>query len=170
MPISIRGFLDGDTPRVRELFVAVNRMLAPAEMHAEFEIYIARALHEEIDRIGAYYNDRRGAFWVAEEDGRIVGNFGLEQAGSEAMELRRMYVDPAARRRGIGREMLGFAEAECLRRRFRRLVLSTSELQAAAIALYEKAGYRRVREEVASAVSSRTVGAGVRRFHFEKTL
>jgi putative acetyltransferase len=84
------------------------------------------------------------------------------------MELRRMYVDPLARRGGIGRAMLRFAEAECRRSGARRLELSTSELQPAALELYRSAGYRLVREEVAHEVSNKTVGGGIRRYYFEK--
>jgi hypothetical protein len=51
-----------------------------------------------------------------------------------------------------------------------RLDLSTSELQGAAMSLYRSAGYRLVREAIAGATSNRTVGAGIRRFYFEKTL
>ena len=57
-----------------------------------------RALAEEIDRITAYYGQRDGGFWVAIESDKLVGTFGLERASIEAMELRRMYVDPGARR------------------------------------------------------------------------
>jgi hypothetical protein len=51
-----------------------------------------------------------------------------------------------------------------------RLELSTSELQGAALSLYRSAGYRLVREASATAMSNKTVGAGIRRFYFEKTL
>ena len=44
-----------------------------------------------------------------------------------------MYVDASARRRGIGRQVLEFAEAECRRRNRLKLVLSTSELQSEAL-------------------------------------
>ena len=51
------------------------------------------------------------------------------------------------------------------------LVLSTSELQAsAAVALYKSSGYRLVREEIAEAASNKTLGGGIRRYHFEKFL
>ena len=71
----------------------------------------------------------------------MVGTFGLERASDTAMELRRMYVDPSARRQGIARQMLEFAEGECRRRKIARLELSTAEIQSAAIALYESSGY-----------------------------
>jgi GNAT superfamily N-acetyltransferase len=150
------------------LFVLVNRQLAPPDGRAAFEVYIARSLTEEIGRISDYYRERGGGFWVAVRDGAVAGMFGLERAAGDAMELRRMYVDPAVRRAGIARSMLSFAEDECRRFGARRLELSTSELQPAALALYRRSGYRLVREEVAEAASNKTVGGGIRRFYFEK--
>jgi putative acetyltransferase len=96
--------------------------------------------------------------------------FGLEASGDGAMELRRMYVDPDMRRRGIARRMLEFAEQECRRRNRFRMELSTSEVQAEALALYRNAGYELVREEVAEAASNKTVGGGICRYHFTKAL
>ena len=81
-----------------------------------------------------------------------------------------MYVAPQARRRGVAREMLARAESIAQAAGCERIVLSTSELQAAALALYRAAGYRLVHEEVAEAESNKTVGAGLRRFHFAKEL
>ena len=81
-----------------------------------------------------------------------------------------MYVDPSARRCGVGRRVLEFAENECRRRNRPKLVLSTSELQSAAVALYKSSGYRLVREEIAEAASNKTLGGGIRRYHFEKIL
>ena len=84
--------------------------------------------------------------------------FGLEPAAADAMELRRMYVDPSARRSGIARSMLQFAEAECRRLGMRKLELSTSELQPAALELYGHAGYRLLNEAVAEQASNKTLG------------
>jgi len=168
--ISIRPFAEDDAAQVRDLFIRVNRALAPPHMAEAFEAYITRSLREEIDRIPAYYGERQGGFWVAVEGPRIVGMFGLELLSEGAMELRRMYVDPAAQRRGVARRMLRFAEDECRRRNVVRLDLSTSELQGPALSLYRNAGYELVREETAVAESNKTVGAGLRRFHFTKAL
>jgi len=167
---TIRAFERRDAETARELFIRVNRQLAPAAMADAFEAYIARSLAEEIDRILDYYGERQGGFWVAEANGRLLGMFGLEPASPCAMELRRMYVDPTARRNGIARAMLWFAEDECRRRGILRLALSTSELQPAAIALYRASGYVLVREETAEIASNKTIGGGIRRFHFAKSL
>jgi GNAT superfamily N-acetyltransferase len=171
MPLAtIHPFRDEHAAAVRDLFIRVNRELAPPDGREAFEAYIERSLAEEMDRVAAYYAEHDGGFWVAVRDGAVLGMFGLERAGPDAMELRRMYVDPLARRDGIGRAMLHAAEAECRRTGVPRLELSTSELQPAAVAMYRREGYRLVREAVAEAASNKTVGGGIRRFYFEKTL
>jgi GNAT superfamily N-acetyltransferase len=168
--VTIRPFTERDAAQVRELFITVNRLLSPPHLREAFEAYIERALVEEIDRIPAYYSERDGGFWVAVKRDKVVGTFGLERASDDAMELRRMYVDPLARRRGIGRQMLQSAEDECRRRNVSRLALSTAEMQQAALALYRNAGYRLVHEETVEALSNKTVGSGIRRSYLEKIL
>ena len=172
--IEIRAFTASDAAQVRDLFVRVNRLLSPPHLKAAFESYIAQSLQAEIDRIEDYYGERGGGFWVAVGDslaaGQIVAMFGLEPSSAEAMELRRMYVAPDARRRGIARTMLRFAEDECRRRGRSAMDLSTSELQGAALSFYRDAGYRLVREDVAIAASNKTLGGGVKRYHFTKRL
>src|SRR5271155_976001 len=120
--ITIRPFADDDAPQVRELFIVVNRLLSPPDLRDAFEAYIERALAEEIDRITAYYEQRDGSFWVAMQNDKLVGTFGLERPSPD-MELRRMHVDPGARRRGIARQMLRFTEDECRRRKISKLEL-----------------------------------------------
>jgi GNAT superfamily N-acetyltransferase len=168
--ITIRPFQEEDASEVRELFIVVNRLLAPPAMRDAFEAYVARSLIEEMDRVAAYYGERGGSFWVALREGKVVGMFGLEPAAPDTMELRRMYVDPSARRSGIARLMLRFAEAECRRLNARRLELSTSELQPAALELYRHAGYNLLNEAVAEQASNKTLGGGIRRYYFGKIL
>ena len=168
--IAIRRFQEPDAAAVRDLFVTVNRQLAPPGGRDVFEAYIERSLAEEMGRIAAYYREHDGGFSVAIRDGSLVGMFGLERSAPDAMELRRMYVDPAARRGGIARAMLVHAEEECRGFGARRLELSTSELQQAALEMYRRSGYRLVREEVAEAASNKTIGGGIRRYYFEKEM
>lgn len=170
----IRRFEPADASAVEALFVAVNRLLAPPELKQAFERYVAASLDAEMAHIPEYYGSRDGGFWVAEaetpEAEPIAGMFGLERIGPQAMELRRMYVAPTARRRGIAAAMLRFAEDWCRGQGVAELHLSTSELQPAALALYRAAGYRLLREERAEASSNKTIGGGVLRFYLVKSL
>lgn len=167
---SIRRFQPTDATAVRAMFIEINRDLAPEGHEAAFERYIDMSLAEEIDRIEAYYGERRGSFHVVISNGLLIGMLGLEPAGEEAMELRRMYVDRRFRGSGVASAMLVHAEGECRRTDCLRLVLSTSERQKAALAFYRRSGFRQLHEEIAEAASNKTVGGGIRRFHFEKRL
>lgn len=168
--VHIRAYADSDAQPVRDLFVAVNRELAPEHFKARFETYAEESIRQEIGRIRAYYDDQGGSFWIAEQRGQLVGMFGLERHADGAFELRRMYVAPDARRQGIARLMLDFAEDRCRAAGAVELQLSTSELQHAAVSLYRDCGYTLLREEIADAPTLKTIGGGVRRFHFRKTL
>lgn len=168
--LSIRPFKDGDKLSVRNLFIQINRLIAPKGMEQQFEDYIERSLAEEIDCIPEYYKQHHGSFWITEQNGMLKGMFGLEKWGDDGMELRRMYVDPDTRRQGIAGRMLSFAENHCRKNSIKQLHLSTSELQPAALSLYKNAGYPITHEEQADTASNKTIGGGIRRYYFTKTL
>ncbi len=168
--LTIRRYTAADLESVRNLFVRVNRELAPPHLKEAFEGYIARSLTEEIEQIPAYYGERQGSFWVSTEESIVVGMFGLERYDPVTAELRRMYVDPLMRRRGIGRQMLALAEETARRDQYLFMALSTSELQPDAISLYRNSGYRLVDEGNSAEQSNKTIGGGIRRFYFEKHL
>ena len=170
--VTVRAFDEArDAAGVSDLFERVNRELAPLPMAGDFERYIALARREGIDRLPAYYAGAGCGFWIGEDArGTLLGTYGLEPAGEDAVELRRMYVAPEARRRGIARTLLADAQERGRACGFPRMVLSTSEVQVAALALYREAGFTLMREELAEGATNKTVGGGLRRFHFEKGL
>lgn len=168
--IVVRPFAPSDAQAVTDLFVAVNRQLAPQHLTEAFEVYIEDSIAAEIGRIAEYYRDKKGQFRVVTAGSELVGMFGLEPYGSDAMELRRMYVDPAWRRRGIAGKMLRVAEDDCRRLGLARLELSTSEIQGDALSFYRRSGYRPDREEIVNTASNKTIGGGIRRFYFSKML
>lgn len=171
MTAAIRRYGPANQDAVQALFVRVNRELAPPAMRAAFEDYIALSIRTEIGRIGDYYQpaDRAG-FWLCHDQDVLVGMFGIERQDDATAELRRMYVAPEARRRGIAHVMLGHAEQFCRKAGYRTLILSTSELQPAAVALYRAADYRLEREEIATTASNKMVGGNLRRYYFKKDL
>lgn len=85
-----------------------------------------------------------GAFLVARLDGEPVGCGALRPAptGETATaEVKRMYVAPEARGRGVSRQLLGALEAHASALGYRRVILETGTRQHEAMALYESAGY-----------------------------
>ncbi len=86
-----------------------------------------------------------GAFLLIEEDGRVIGCGALrrlpESVLDDAAELKRMYVVPEARGRGVARVVLEALEVEARSLGVARIVLETGEQQPEAIALYTRAGF-----------------------------
>lgn len=166
----IRPFHPEDADRVRQLFVDVNRDLAPENLRAAFDAYVARCLEEEFADLATYYGARNGAFFVADSGSTIIGMYGLEQVEPGVVELRRMYAATDARGIGLGRALFAHAVENARKRQFSKLILSTSEVQPAALALYRSAGLTELPSARAEAQTTKTIGAGINRYYFEKQL
>ncbi|CAN5562623.1 GNAT family N-acetyltransferase [soil metagenome] len=85
-----------------------------------------------------------GAFFVARLDGTVIGCGGLRHLEPGVGELLRIWVEPAARRRGVGRALVGALEEAAAGLRYRSVRLETGLRQPEAIRLYEGAGYRQI--------------------------
>jgi putative acetyltransferase len=83
----------------------------------------------------------RGAFLVAYLGATPVGCGAVRAIGEAVGEIKRMYVSPAVRGRGVGLAVLDALEAEARRLGMRRLVLETGVRQHEALALYRRFGY-----------------------------
>ena len=83
-----------------------------------------------------------GAFVILYEDGEPVAGGGLRRLDEDVAEIKRMFVEPAARGRGHGRRVLSELEAVAVELGYRRLRLDTAQSMTTAIALYRGAGYR----------------------------
>jgi len=83
-------------------------------------------------------------FHVVRIDGKAVAFGALVPQQGGWGEVKRMYVDPAARGRGLGRMILAALEAEARRTGLGCLRLETGIKQDAAIALYVAAGFREI--------------------------
>jgi len=87
-----------------------------------------------------------GAVWLAEVGGEAVGylaltwGFSLEYHGRDAF-IDELYVAPAHRGRGIGREAIEVADAACRSRGIRALHLELERANVRAEALYRRAGF-----------------------------
>jgi GNAT superfamily N-acetyltransferase len=88
-----------------------------------------------------------GSFFVGYLDERPVATGAWRRSGVLALgtdstaEVKRMYVAPAARGRGLSRMMLAHLEQSAADHGFAALVLETGIQQPEAIALYETSGY-----------------------------
>ena len=86
-----------------------------------------------------------GTFLVGfDDDGAPVCAGGVKRLDDDAAEIKRMYVVPAARGRGLARVLLGALEDAAFRLGYGTVRLDTGPLQPNAQRLYESAGYRAI--------------------------
>jgi GNAT superfamily N-acetyltransferase len=93
---------------------------------------------------GAQVGPGDGAFVVAYLDGMAVGCGAVRRLDEATAEIKRMYVDPSVRGRGLGRALVEALEREARLLGMTRAVLETGTRLASAIKLYEGMGYVRI--------------------------
>lgn len=138
-------------PRSAELELRVT-----GYAHPDAAGLVARVQQEYVDRYGspdeshvdpAEFDPPTGLFLVGYAAGvpiatgawRVSDN--VELGGTSAVEIKRMYVVPEARRLGHSRRVLAELERTAAAAGHDVAVLSTGPLQPEAIALYEACGY-----------------------------
>jgi ribosomal protein S18 acetylase RimI-like enzyme len=100
-----------------------------------FEPYVAKPLAE-------FVLAGNGRVWVAERGERIVGCIALVDGEDGEGQLRWFLLAPEARGSGLGRRLLGAALAYARERRMPRVFLWSFSDLAAALTLYERAGFK----------------------------
>lgn len=97
----------------------------------------------------AYFEPPQGSFFLGYVEGRPVVSGAWRRrpvpegvGGTVAAEVKRMYVDPAHRGRGLARTMLAHLERDAAAYGADVVVLESGLRQPEALALYASSGYR----------------------------
>ena len=100
---------------------------------------------EALDVMFETYNVPRRAYYVVEENGKIIGGAGiapLEQGDPSICELQKMYFLPTARGKGIGSKMMSFCLDFAAKIGYKQCYLETMPYMKAARKLYQKVGFK----------------------------
>lgn len=81
---------------------------------------------------------------VAYEAEQAVGCGAIKEFEDEAMEVKRMYTNPAVRGKGVASLILAELEQWATELTYKKCVLETGQKQVEAIGLYLKNGYNRI--------------------------
>jgi GNAT superfamily N-acetyltransferase len=87
----------------------------------------------------------QGIFLVLrDDDGLAVACGGIARFDDVRGEVKRMYVVPEARGRGLGRRLLAELEEQARRLGYASVVLETGDRQPEALGLYTSSGFERI--------------------------
>jgi putative acetyltransferase len=105
----------------------------------------ASGADKDVLEVETFYLSVGGEFWVVEHQGQIVGTGAYYPTirGDRAVEIRKMYLLPNVRGKGLGKFLLTQLEETITAKGFQEIWLETASVLKEAILLYEKNGYQR---------------------------
>lgn len=106
------------------------------------------AIHDqEVDELHSSYQRKGCAYFVCEDKGRIIGGGGigvLPGAAADICELKKMYVLPEGRGRGLGQRLLTACLDAARVMRYKRVYIETFNTMSGAMKLYARNGFRQI--------------------------
>ncbi|MGC5310230.1 GNAT family N-acetyltransferase [Micromonospora zamorensis] len=116
-------------PEIAALVIAQQRELREADGGLDGQVFMP---HDDVRYLAVVVN------------GRAVACGGLQSLDAETGEIKRMYVRPAYRGRGIARQLVAALEECAFRQGHSVVCLETGTYLPAAIALYTSCGYEQI--------------------------
>lgn len=99
---------------------------------------------EELRHLEGKYGPPRGALILAAENGAAAGCIALREMDETRCELKRLYVCPAFRGRGLGRTLTDMIIARAREAGYREMLLDTLPFLRSARRIYRAAGFREI--------------------------
>lgn len=131
--MKLRTAQNVDAPAIKELVFGV---LASYGLKPD-----PASTDKDLDDIEKNYLENVGYFAVLEHEGTIVGSYGLFRVNESECELRKMYLSPGFRRKGLGKLLLEHALEKAKELKYDVVNLETASVLKEAIALYRKYGF-----------------------------
>ena len=129
------------TEEIKELFSEYTRMLVSLDpsfqLYLDIQHYDDEEKHPEVKYMEPY-----GRLYLAIYDGQIAGCIALRKLDEERGELKRLYVRPEFRGKGIAKMLTDKIILDARRIGYKWLYLDTLPELEAAVKLYEKLGFK----------------------------
>ena len=129
----IRPARPADIPEVRRM---LEEYVAWIGLDLAFQ-----EINAELDGLPGDYAPPRGALFVAEDDSRLLGTIGLRPFEGAISEMKRLFVRPEARGRGLAKQLIAVALAKARRLQYAEIRLDTLPMMGDAQALYVSLGF-----------------------------
>lgn len=132
---------------IRELFLEYGQSLSFSLCFQSFD--------KELAGLPGDYAPPDGRLLLATQDGGAVGCVALHKLESEICEMKRLYVRPQFRGKGLGKILAEKVIAEARQAGYKLLRLDTVESEMrAAVAMYRRLGFREIKPYRANPMES----------------
>lgn len=112
--------------------------------HLELHSVEQPSIQRVVDLLPSPYVPPTGALWVAYDGDDALGCAAFQTIAPDTAELKRVFVRPEARRRGVARALTEHAIETARARGYMRVRLGTQETAIGAQRLYESMGFTRI--------------------------
>lgn len=130
----IRSFQSTDSIGVKSLVTTI--------MDKEFAVEEKAYRYGDLDNIADAYGKLREKFLVVDEDAKIIGTAGIKEDSDSDALLRRLFVHPSHRGRGMGSMLVDTALDFCKMNNYKNVVFrATSRMHGAINLLTQKKGF-----------------------------
>lgn len=141
MKSSVR-IVNADSPnlldKAKELFLEYARSL-------NFSLHFQH-FDKELAELPGEYSPPTGRLLVALEGDEAIGCVGLRRINNETCEMKRLYIRPAHRRKGIGRQLAVEVTREAEEAGYTRMRLDTLTSMKEAVSLYRSLGFKDIEQ------------------------
>lgn len=137
------GYVPGAIGRVAELHGKYYHD------HWAFGLFFEAKVAAELSGFLKRYDESRDGFWTLSIDGRVEGAIAIDgsRANRDRAHLRWFIVSDQLRGKGAGTQLINRVIGFCRQKHYKKIYLWTFEGLDAARHLYEKAGFRLVRQQ-----------------------
>ncbi|WP_316807012.1 GNAT family N-acetyltransferase [Pedobacter agri] len=97
------------------------------------------------DHLSEVFKTEQSIYWVAEEDGKIIGGCGIyptDGLPDGCVELVKLYTSAAARGKGVGKTLMQKSIESAQHFGYNEIYLESFPELTTAISMYEKAGFK----------------------------
>ncbi|GAB1423982.1 hypothetical protein MASR2M16_12160 [Thauera terpenica] len=136
MSMSLRALSASDTTELEHVRQFFRNYAAWLGVDLSFQGFA-----DELANLPGAYGEADGRLFFAEIDGRPAGCVGIRRFSEGVCEMKRLYVDPDARGRGLGRQLALQAIKAAQELGYRRILLDTLPMMRIAVKLYRELGF-----------------------------
>ncbi len=116
----------------------------------EFGVPITLEAQPHLQNIPSFYQKNDGNFWIAVVENKVAGTIALLDIGNARGALRKMFVhkDFRGKDQGVGQTLLNTLLEWAKQKKFKEILLGTTEKFIAAQRFYEKNGFIEIQKQL----------------------